>query len=205
MKRILALLMLAAMLAVMAVSVAAAPTFASAKPAPGTLILEKGPNSSEMTKHSGTFSNLKDTGGASYCHKKDAVAQYDITVEKDGTYTFVVEYIARPDKTRFFDYQIDDGKSTLVDLEESADKRWVSITADLKAGKHTFYLKAPTGFDDSVIKSCDIYGWALYLTKEAPKAAAPTDAPATSDTVFAAVALLAVSATAAIVITKKQK
>ena len=203
MKRVLSLIMLAVMLTVLAIGVSAAPTFASAKPAPGTLVFEKGPTSKDMTEHTGTFSNLSETG-KSFCNKKDSSARYEFTVDKAGTYTFVVEYIARPDKNRFFDYQIDDGKSTIIDLEESADKRWVSITADLTAGKHNFYLKAPTGFDDSVVKSCDIYGWGLYLTKEAPKEA-PKDAPATSDTVFAAVALLALSATAAIVITKKQK
>jgi len=45
----------------------------------------------------------------------------------------------------------------------------------------------------------------LALVNEVPTVSDPKDAPATSDAVFAAVALLAVSATAAIVITKRQK
>ncbi len=206
MKKVLSLVILAAMLFVMTVGVCAAVTFSSAKPSHiGTLILSKGPNGSEMTEQGGTFSNLKDIGGVSFCNQKDSFARYEFQVEKAGTYTFVVEYIARPDAKRFFDYAIDNKANPVsVDLEESTDKRFALITANLKMGKHNFFLMAPTGFDGNTVQSCDIYGWSLYLTKEAPSAD-PSNAPSTSDTIFAVIALLVISMTAAIIITKKQK
>lgn len=86
------------------------------------------------------------------------------------------------------------------------------MTEELTAGTHSFYLFCPTGFDDSSLKSCDIYGWAAYFTKEAAaETTADTDtnvtenAPSTADTAVIAVVALAVSATAAIVVSKKRR
>ena len=194
MKKITVILM-ALLLIACAIIPAAAVAFKTAKPTDaGTLVLQKGPTSKEMTEHSGTFSNLKEDG-TSFCNKKDSVARYEFTVEKAGTYTFAIEYVARPDKARYVNYAIDDkAKAVRIDLEESEDHRFALITADLTAGKHNFYIMAPTDFDNDKIKSCDIYGWSLYLTKEAAAATtkAPTATPASPATFDIAVVLATV-------------
>ena len=208
----LTVILLAMLMIACAVIPAAAVTFKTAAPTDvGTLILKKGPTSKEMTEYSGTFSNLKENG-TSFCNKKDSVARYEFSVEKAGTYTFVIEYIARPDKARYVNYAIDDkAKAVRIDLEENAEKRYALITAELKAGKHNFYIMAPTDFDDSKIKSCDIYGWSLYLTKEAAattkattKAPAATPAsPATFDAAIILAAVVSAAGAGAVVLKKK--
>lgn len=132
----------------------------------GEFVLEVGPGEEEMTEHTGDFANLT-AGGGSFCNKMEGVARYEFTVEKDGIYSFVVEYVARDDKDRSIDVALDSvTNNQWVDLAESNDHRWAVIPYELTAGKHDFYIMAPTGFDDSVVKSCDIYGWDLYLTEE---------------------------------------
>ena len=211
MKKFTVILMAILMIAC-AILPASAVTFKTAAPTDvGTLVLKKGPTSKEMTEYSGTFSNLKEDG-TSFCNKKDSVARYEFSVEKAGTYTFVIEYVARPDKARYVNYAIDDkAKAVRIDLEENADHRFALITAELKAGKHNFYIMAPTDFDDSKIKSCDVYGWSLYLTKEAAATTkattkAPAATPASPATFDAAVILAVVAATAGagVVVSKKK-
>ena len=140
--------------------------------------------------------------------------RYEFNAEKAGTYTFVIEYVARTGTDRGLDYAIDStdaANHVTLDLDQSADHRWAVVTEELTAGTHSFYLFCPTGFDDSSLKSCDIYGWAAYFTKEAAETTADTDtnvtenAPSTADTAVIAVVALAVSATAAIVVSKKRR
>ena len=147
--------------------------------------------------------------------KASARRRYEFNAEKAGTYTFVIEYVARTGTDRGLDYAIDStdaANHVTLDLDQSADHRWAVVTEELTAGTHSFYLFCPTGFDDSSLKSCDIYGWAAYFTKEAAaETTADTDtnvtenAPSTADTAVIAVVALAVSATAAIVVSKKRR
>ena len=137
--------------------------------------------------------------------------RYEFNAEKAGTYTFVIEYVARTGTDRGLDYAIDStdaANHVTLDLDQSADHRWAVVTEELTAGTHSFYLFCPTGFDDSTLKSCDIYGWSAYFTKAAAAPAKPADttgaAPATADTTVVAVAAFAVSACAAIVVAKKR-
>ena len=119
------------------------------------------------------------SGGSSYCLKRDTSAWYDFEVSERTDVTFYVGYIARTGTNRGLDYAIDDpnGENRIfMDLVESAERQWVSATFTVDAGKHTFYLYAPTGMDDSTLKSCDIYTVELYGTPAAGAAAA--EAPA---------------------------
>ncbi len=211
MKRTLAFIICAVMLVSMAaLGVSAAVSYSDKAPTDlGTLVIKKGASKADVTEFSGSVVNLSD-GGTSFCPKKDCWVRYEFNAEKAGTYTFVVEYIARTGTDRGLDYAIDStdaGKRVLLDLDQSADKRYASITEELTAGTHSIYFFCPTGFDDSTLKSCDIYGLSVYFTKAAAAAQKPaevTDAPQTADTAVVAVVALAVSATAAIVISKKR-
>ena len=77
-----------------------------------------------------------------------------------------------------------------IDLEESDEQRSVIGEIELTAGKHQFYVYAPSGMDDSELKSCDVYNVALFLTKEA---VAETE-PETVETVAEAAAETVVEA-----------
>ena len=105
------------------------------------------------------------SGGTAYCLKNDTSTWYDFEVGEKTDVTFYIGYIARPGSNRGIDYSVDDPKGehrVFIDLEESADQQWVSGTFTVEAGKHTFYLYAPTGMDDSSLKSCDVYTIELY-------------------------------------------
>ena len=105
------------------------------------------------------------SGGTAYCLKNDTSTWYDFEVGEKTDVTFYIGYIARPGSNRGIDYSVDDPKGehrVFIDLEESADQQWVSGTFTVEAGKHTFYLYAPTGMDDSNLKSCDVYTIELY-------------------------------------------
>ena len=95
------------------------------------------------------------SGGTAYCLKNDTSTWYDFEVGEKTDVTFYIGYIARPGSNRGIDYSVDDPKGehrVFIDLEESADQQWVSGTFTVEAGKHTFYLYAPTGMDDSNLK-----------------------------------------------------
>ena len=208
MKKLLAMLMAAAFALTAAVAVSAEISFSADEPTDlGEFLLEVGPGEEEMTEHTGTFSNLAQ-GGASFCNKAEGVARYEFEVEKDGVYAFVVEYIAREGKARSIDVAIDSqDNNQWVDLVEGAadDNHFATITYELTAGKHNFFIMAPTGFDDNEVKSCDVYGWDLYLVEEiVPETEAETvvveeapvveAAPQTLDAGIAAVVVALVSA-----------
>lgn len=209
MKRTLAFILCMVMLVSMAaLGVSAAASYSDKEPTDvGTLVVKKGASKKDITESNGSVVNLADTG-TSFCPKKDCWVRYEFNAEKAGTYTFVIEYVARPDKDRGLDYAIDStdaSKRVLLDLDQSADHRFAIVTEELTAGTHSFYFFCPTGFDDSNLKSCDVYGWSAYFTKAAEAAKpAVTDAPKTADTAVVAVVALAVSATAAIVVAKKR-
>ena len=123
------------------------------------------------------------SGGTAYCLKNDTSTWYDFEVGEKTDVTFYIGYIARPGSNRGIDYSVDDPKGehrVFIDLEESADQQWVSGTFTVEAGKHTFYLYAPTGMDDSNLKSCDVYTIELYGNPASDSAA--TTAEATSET-----------------------
>ncbi len=127
------------------------------------------------------------SGGTAYCLKNDTSTWYDFEVSEKTDVTFYIGYIARPGSNRGIDYSVDDPKGehrVFIDLEESADQQWVSGTFTVEAGKHTFYLYAPTGMDDSSLKSCDVYTIELYGNPASDSAA--TTAEATEETTAAA-------------------
>jgi hypothetical protein len=125
------------------------------------------------------------SGGTSYCLKRDTSAWYDFEVAEKTDVTFYVGYIARDGSNRGLDYAVDGGARIFMDLAESAEQQWVSATFTVDAGKHSFYLYAPTGMDDSTLKSCDIYTIELYGTPAAAEEPAPApvveEAPAVEE------------------------
>lgn len=212
MKRFLTFVVCAAMiLSMAAIGVSAKVSYSTTAPTDaGTLVVKKGASLEEITESNGSVVNLA-SGGTSFCPKKDCWVRYEFTAEKAGTYTFAIEYIARTGTNRGVDYAIDSTTDRVfVDLEESNEKNFAIITEELTAGTHSFYFFCPTGFDDSSLKSCDVYGWSAYFTKEAaPETTADSgssvsNAPQTADTAVIGAIALAVSATAAIIVAKKR-
>lgn len=125
------------------------------------------------------------SGGTAYCLKNDTSTWYDFEVGEKTDVTFYIGYIARPGSNRGIDYSVDDPKGehrVFIDLEESADQQWVSGTFTVEAGKHTFYLYAPTGMDDSTLKSCDVYTIELYGNPASDSAAAEATSETTAST-----------------------
>ena len=181
MKKLFAMLMAAVCALTAAIAVSAEISFSETDPTDiGEFLLEYGPGEEEMTEHGGNFSNLAQ-GGVSFCNKMDGWARYEFSVEKDGVYAFVIDYIAREGKARSIDVAIDDkANNKWVDLVEAGaeDHRYAIITEELTAGTHNFFIMAPTGFDDDTVKSCDIYGWDLYLVEEIVETEAETVAAA---------------------------
>ncbi len=171
----------------------------------GKLIIKAGPTTNDITESSGSVINLSESC-TSFCPKSDCWVRYEFSAEKAGDYTFVIEYIARPGKTRGLDYAIDSidpGRRVLLKLEQSEDKRYAIVLEKLEVGTHSVYFFCPTGFDDTELKSCDVYGISVYLTKEAEVETTLSDAPKTADTAMLAAFAFALSATAAIVVAKK--
>ena len=221
MKKLLTFIVTTAMLLSLAViGVSADATYSDTKPSGlGEEIFDKGAALEDITEQSGSNIHNLASGGTSFCVKADSWVRYEFDLDVAGTYTFVVTYIARDSGTdRGADYAIDspDNRTTL-DLEQSDDTRYAIITEELDAGTHSFYWLAPTGFDDTNLKSNDCYGVALYLTEaapaetEAPADAASTDgaasaeaSPQTADVTVIATVVLAVSATAAIIVAGKR-
>ena len=216
MKKLLTFIVTTAMLLSLAViGVSADATYSDTKPSGlGEEIFDKGAALEDITEQSGSNIHNLASGGSSFCVKADSWVSYEFDLDVAGTYTFVVTYIARDSGTdRGADYAIDspDNRTTL-DLEQSDDTRYAIITEELDAGTHSFYWLAPTGFDDTNLKSNDCYGVALYLTEAAPaETEAPADAaeaaetaPQTADVTVIATVVLAVSATAAIIVVGKR-
>ena len=221
MKKLLTFIVTTAMLLSLAViGVSADATYSDTKPSGlGEEIFDKGAALEDITEQTGSNIHNLASGGSSFCVKADSWVSYEFDLDVAGTYTFVVTYIARDSGTdRGADYAIDspDNRTTL-DLEQSDDTRYAIITEELDAGTHSFYWLAPTGFDDTNLKSNDCYGVALYLTEaapaetEAPADAASTDgaasaeaSPQTADVTVIATVVLAVSATAAIIVVGKR-
>ncbi len=114
------------------------------------------------------------TGGATYCLKRDASVWYEFEVSEKTDVTFFIGYIARTGSNRGLDWAIDDADGTnrvYMDLVEGDEMQWVSTTFTVEAGKHNFYIYAPTGMDDSTLKSCDVYTVELYGTPAAEETA----------------------------------
>lgn len=214
MKKLLAMLMAVVCVLGTSIAVSAEISFSADEPADvGEFLLEYGPGEEEMTEHGGNFSNLAE-GGASFCNKMDGWARYEFSVEKDGIYAFVVEYIAREGKARSIDVALDSrDNNQWVDLLEGAadDNHFATITYELTAGTHSFFIMAPTGFDDDAVKSCDVYGWDLYLVEEiVPEpeiVEVPEEAPAAPQTFDAGIiaAVAAVVTAAGYAVSKKSR
>ena len=155
----------------------AAPTFDSAA------IIDVPSDLDKVSGYNGTIGtdlhNLS-SGGNGYCPKGNTCVWYDFTAPADGTFTFVINYLARTGANRGVDWALDDPDGTarhFIDLEESGDARYVCGTFEAKAGQHSFYVYAPTNMDDSTLKSCDVFNVAIYQT-----ATAQPDTPDTPDT-----------------------
>lgn len=105
------------------------------------------------------------SGGSAYCLKRDTSTWYDFEVSEKTDVTFYVGYIARTGSNRGLDYAVDDpnGENRIfMDLVENDSMMFVSATFTVEAGKHSFYLYAPTAMDDNSLKSCDVYTIELY-------------------------------------------
>ena len=95
MKRFLALVLCAAMLVCATVGVSATVSYEESEPTDlGTLVVKKGASQEEVTEFNGSVVNLAP-GGGSFCPKADCWVRYEFNAEKTGTYTFVIEYVAR--------------------------------------------------------------------------------------------------------------
>ena len=197
MKKFFAILLSVAMIAAMVLS-AMAFTYSDDIPDDlGTEIFDFTGDQDNITSYSGEIGtnifNLS-SGGEAYCVKMDTNVMYEFEAPADGTYSFVITYIARTGgANRGLDYSVDDPKGehrVFIDLEESDEQRSVIGEIELTAGKHQFYVYAPSGMDDSELKSCDVYNVALFLTKEA---VAETE-PETVETVAEAAAETVVEA-----------
>lgn len=178
MKKIITILIIAVMVSLLAVSIfAAGETFISADDyddsAYGNFFWEVTGNLEDTAGYYDELGKLTFPG-ACFCVKETAYVWYEFNVPNDGTYTFACEYVARTGKDRAINYVIDPkdpadkNEQTLVNLvpsgEDGADHWYFIVKADLKAGKHTFYICCATGFDDDTLKSCDFYGIKGYLT-----------------------------------------
>lgn len=189
----------------------------------GTEIFNYTADQSNITSYNGEIGtniyNLS-VGGTSYCCKFDTNVMYEFTAPDDGTYTFCITYIARTGNDRGMDYSIDDPEGTkrvFVDLVESDEKMYVTGTFELTKGIHQFYVYAPTGMDDSTLKSCDVYNVAVYFTApsapetdvqaaDAPVSESPAaTAPQTSDTVIGTIAAGVLIAAVFMSVSKKCK
>lgn len=122
-------------------------------------------------------------GGAAYCPKNDTCVWYDFEVKEKTDVTFIIDYIARDGgANRGVDYAVDGANGAnrvFIDLVESSDHQWVVGTFTVEAGKHSFYVYAPSGMDDSTLKSCDVYGVELYGNPAAEAAAETVIEPET--------------------------
>ena len=183
MKKIIPVLIIAMMIALLAVSsYAAGETFVDADEyndsAYGSLFWEVTGDEDLIAGYEGeigsTLYNLTP-GGNAFCVKTDSYVWYEFDAPKNGTYTFACEYVARVGADRAVNYVIDPkdptdkNEQTIVNLapcEDNDDHWYFIVTANLDAGKHTFYICCATGFDDSTLKSCDFYGIKGYLTAE---------------------------------------
>ncbi len=124
------------------------------------------------------------SGGLAYCLKNDTSTWYDFEVSEKTDVTFYIGYIARTGANRGIDYSVDDPNGehrVFIDLVEGAEEQWVSGTFTVDAGKHTFYLYAPTGMDDSTLKSCDVYTIELYGSPASDTATTTEAAPAETE------------------------
>lgn len=130
-------------------------------------------------------------GGTSFCVKLDAYVWFDFEAPSDGVYTFAFEYVARTGANRAINIVIDpvdptnDAEQTFIQLDpcdDNDDHRFCVFKAELSAGSHSFYFCDATGFDDSTIKSCDIYGLQVFLTEELKQAEAAEEAVVVADT-----------------------
>lgn len=173
MKKLFAILLSVVMIAALAVSAMA---FTYSDDIPDNLgeeIFDFTGDQDNITSFNGEIgSNIFNlsSGGEAYCVKMDANVMYEFEAPKDGTYSFVITYIARTGgANRGIDYSVDDPNGehrVFIDLEESDEQRSVTGEIELTAGKHQFYVYAPTGMDDSELKSCDVYNVAMFLTAE---------------------------------------
>jgi|GEM_PF-1691616 len=117
------------------------------------------------------------SGGSGYCVKRDTCVWYDFEAPADGTYLFMIEYVARQGAERGVDWALDDAEGTnrhFIDLMESDDHTFVVSTFETTKGKHSFYVYAPTDMDDSTLKSCDTYWVYVYAIPDGLAAALPT-------------------------------
>ncbi|MGN1410631.1 MAG: hypothetical protein ACI4XJ_10730 [Eubacteriales bacterium] len=119
-------------------------------------------------------------GGSAYCPKNDTCVWYDFEVKEKTDVTFIIDYIARDGgANRGVDYAVDGANGAnrvFIDLIESSEHQWVVGTFTVEAGKHSFYVYAPTGMDDTTLKSCDVYGVELYGNPAAEVPAAEASA-----------------------------
>ncbi len=150
----------------------------------GTLVLKMGANSTdaaEVFDKQNIYSLYPAPEGTNFCLKGNAWARYDFDLETSGRYALAFEFVARTGSDRAIDYAVDNPDDRVfVKLDPCADNddhRIAIVELDLTAGSHSVWFCSPTGFDDSTIKSCDFYGFELYL-----KEASGSDETSSSET-----------------------
>jgi len=107
------------------------------------------------------------SGGNGYCPKMDTCVWYTFEAKESGMYTFLIEYVARNGAERGVDYSLDDPDGTkrvYIDLVETDEHGYVTGSFYAEKGTHDFYVYAPTGMDDTNLKSCDVYWVSVYST-----------------------------------------
>ena len=150
----------------------------------GELIVDVNSDLDEISGYNGEIGgNLHNlaSGGNGYCCKMDSCVWYDFEAPADGTYLFMIEYVAREGAERGTDWALDDPEGQnrhYIDLWECMDHTYVVSTFETTKGKHSFYVYAPSGMDDSSLKSCDTYWVYIYYIPDGLAAALPTVAAA---------------------------
>ncbi|MBQ7604479.1 MAG: hypothetical protein IJU75_05945, partial [Clostridia bacterium] len=138
------------------------------------------------TGHAGD--NVLNFGTGEYCLKKDSYVWYTFTAPEAGIYTVAVKLRAKTGVPRAFNIGMDcdpsDASTQIQGIVPDAfygddDSRlYAVIDASLTAGEHTFYILTATDFDDSTIKSVDVYNVAIYAPKASSAVAPDTLQPA---------------------------
>ncbi len=131
----------------------------------GEQFLSAGSEREDMTSYSGNIVGLDDST-TGFIMQKDGVVRYDFAVKENGKYMFVIPYTAPAGDNCAINIAVDNRDAAVyVELAEADGVRYALIPWELTAGKHSFYIMAPHGYDGETVKSGFVYGWDLYLAE----------------------------------------
>ncbi len=158
------------------------PVYSASKPVLSGTALKEG-LATNFTGYRGDIPINYTPGGPGYC-LKTSETYYDFTLPEDAKVTVAISYQARPGTSRGLDYAFDDNSRTFCALDQSYDTRYMTFSSNLSAGKHTLNLFPPTGFDDTTLKSCDIFTVDIFYEKSSAPAIASARLYATAAGVY---------------------